>query len=352
MKIRSILLLYSLFLLSAHHGQNLPEPKLKTAFSGRFTIGAQIPTLQNSDVIEWSTGVGTFLSLEPYLKLRWKNSFDVSFGGGLYTYNYSFTAPNLGYAVAYYNLKYEGRISKYFLTPNLPLEYLSVGIGIGGTPHGTDDLSKKEIGFTAKTHSVPRDPLYFSPHIGTYKRNDRWGYSLALQCTIYRSSDPYIYFDIEGKNMKADGSHIGNYIGLNLIIDYDLRRNPKPLKEKFPITPETSYEEREVIAKNELTVKRRKIKIYVWDHGIIDHDTVSIFINDHPIISKQLLTHDKMKVKVRLPQTGNNLTLYAHNEGSVKPNTAAIIIKVGLRKYHYVLNSTLEESEQLKIVYK
>lgn len=58
------------------------------------------------------------------------------------------------------------------------------------------------------------------------------------------------------------------------------------------------------------------------------------------------------KIVVRIDNNQNSLVLHAHNEGTVKPNTAAVVIKTGLKKYQFILNSSLDESEELKIIYK
>lgn len=333
-------------------GQNKIDPKLKTAFSGRLTIGTQMAHLENYGATNWSTAPGLHLGIEPYIKLRWKNSFDLSVGTGAYLNSYNFVNANFAYNIAYYNYKFESRFSKYLEMRKGPFDFISFGLGVGITPHSHEYTSKSTSDFTAITETTNRDPFYFSPHIGTYRREDRFGYSLSLQCTFYRGDEPYIYFDLKSNNSYAQGYQIGNYIGLNLIVDYDLHSKKKSIDIKFPYSEPEDLESRENIVKNELHVKKRTIRIYVWDHGIIDHDTVSILVNDHPVISNELLTFKKKKAKVKLTDVESRITLYAHNEGSVKPNTAAMLIKVGLRKYHYVLNSTLSESEELKIIYE
>jgi len=352
MKHKQFIISFSILLFSAFYSNAQIESRLKVAVSGRFTVGAQMSRVENYGSVDWTTGPGVHLSLEPYLKLRWKNSFDLSFGTGLYFNNFNYYYDQNMYDVYYLAAKYETRFSKYFVLNNGPVDFLSIGCGVGVSPHTNETITRNTSAFTAVTTSYPVDPFYISPHIGTYRRDGRFGYSLSLQYTQYRSKDPYIKVDLSGANASATAEHKGSYIGLNLIVDYDLKINPKPIEVKFPFKAPNDSKEREVVTNNTLKIKKKRIRVIVWDHGMIDHDTVSILLNDHPVLFEYGLNHDKKKIKVRLENKENELTLYAHNEGSVKPNTAAVIIRVGwFRKYNYVLNSTLNSSESLKIIY-
>lgn len=330
------------------------ESKLKLAVSGRFTIGTYFNSLENLSANNWSSGPGLHLSLEPYLKIRWKNSFDWSIGVGGYLNEYTFYERNVNvsYDIAFLNLKYESRISKYFEPKKGPFEYISIGGGIGFTPYSHEVNTRTTYEFTAIAATHPQNPLYFSPHIGTYKRDGRFGYSLSLQYTFYQTSTPYFYVDLTTTQSSAQGSHNGNYLGLNIIVDYDLKKKQQPIEEKYPYELPPSYNDREVSGDQLLEIKSKRIKIFIWDHGMIDNDTVSLVLNDHTILENYGLNHTKKKVVVRIDKPQNKLVLHAHNEGSVKPNTAALIIKVGLKKYRFILNSSLDESEQLNIVYK
>ncbi len=339
-------------LVTCHSGRAQTNANLKAAVSGRFSIGTHMPKWVDGAPATWRTSPGLHLSLEPAFKIRWKNSIDLSIGAGAYLNHYSFYRDDFTYNIDFLSLKYETRLSKYIKLQNGPFEYISVGCGVGVSPFSHEVHTRTVNGYQAVTESRPKDPLFFSPHIGTYKRDGRFGYSLSLQYTFYRGNSPYIYFDLTHPNAQAQATHTGNYIGLNLIIDYDLQKKEKPMEEEFPYELPTDFEERETVSEKTLNVKQRKIKILVWDHGMIDNDTVSLVLNGHTILENYSLNHSKKKVKVTLPKDVNSLTLYAHNEGSVKPNTAAVIVKVGLKKYEYVLNSTLESSEELKIIYQ
>ncbi|CAG5083554.1 hypothetical protein [Parvicella tangerina] len=326
------------------------DSNIKLAVSGKFTIGTHIPKLESVVGPRWTTSPGVHLSLDPHLKLRWKNSFDIGLGAGGYLNHYNFYQGDFSYDIAFLSLKYEARISKYFKIKKGPFEYVSIGCAAGVSPFSHEVNSRTTNDFIAITESRPKNAVYFSPHIGTYKRDGRFGYSLAIQYSFYSDPSPYIYFNLTSATSESQGSHSGNYIGLNLVVDYDLRKKEKPIEEKYPYKVPDDFNERQITSTKTLKVKQRKIKILIWDHGMIDNDTISLMVNGHPVLANYGLNHSKKKVTVKLPADENTLTMYAHNEGSVKPNTAAVIIKVGLRKYRFELNSSMDQSEQLKII--
>ena len=97
--------------------------------------------------------------------------------------------------------------------------------------------------------------------------------------------------------------------------------------------------------------KSRRITIKVWDYGIIDNDTISFTLNDRTVLSNYKITHDKKKVKIKLKPGENRLKMIAHNEGSVKPNSAALEIRSGFRKKSITLNSTMNSTAIINLNY-
>ena len=59
------------------------QARLKLAASGRLTIGALYNSIENNGEEQWRTSIAPVITLEPSIKLRWENSFALSFGGGI-----------------------------------------------------------------------------------------------------------------------------------------------------------------------------------------------------------------------------------------------------------------------------
>jgi len=99
-------------------------------------------------------------------------------------------------------------------------------------------------------------------------------------------------------------------------------------------------------------VKYREIEVIVWDEEVEDGDTISIFLNGQWLLKEYALTNAKKKIKVRIQQgDDNHMILYAHNEGTRPPNTAAIAILDGKNKQHITLNSDLKNCDAINFQY-
>jgi hypothetical protein len=76
-------------------------------------------------------------------------------------------------------------------------------------------------------------------------------------------------------------------------------------------------------------IASRSTTISVWDKGTVDGDIISLIANGQTIISNFTLAGPATKKTVTYDFGANGfnyLVLYAHNEGSLSPNTAAISI--------------------------
>ena len=88
-----------------------------------------------------------------------------------------------------------------------------------------------------------------------------------------------------------------------------------------------------------------EIKIEIYDDGIIDHDTVTVYFNGKAVVYKSMISHDPIRVTLRaLPDRDNDLILYADNLGDIPPNTALMVVHVGDDQYDVRVTSDLEHN--------
>lgn len=107
----------------------------------------------------------------------------------------------------------------------------------------------------------------------------------------------------------------------------------------------------EVLGK--IDVAKRSLKIGVYDHGQIDGDVVSIYVNGKEVISNYTLDgpSNTKYVNVDLEYKGYNyILLYAHNEGSIPPNTCTILIDDGSGVDDFILSSNLQTNGAVDVV--
>lgn len=123
------------------------------------------------------------------------------------------------------------------------------------------------------------------------------------------------------------------------------------IKELVPQPKDIAVEAVKVFEKGALQVKNRKLTISVWDHNTIDGDIISLKLGDEWILTEYELTAQKKTIDYTLIGFGQDLVLYAHNVGMVPPNTASVAVFDGLTTQRISLESNMETSESIKIVF-
>ena len=89
--------------------------------------------------------------------------------------------------------------------------------------------------------------------------------------------------------------------------------------------------------------------IKVWDHGTIDNDVVSIIANGDVIIDQKPCRgpDNPISVNYDFGYNGYNyITLYAHNEGDIPPNTCTISIN----GREFVLEANLQTNGSVDVI--
>lgn len=119
--------------------------------------------------------------------------------------------------------------------------------------------------------------------------------------------------------------------------DKTITGKPKKLKGR-PVKPQSK-----------MVINSQEAKIYLWDYGTFDNDTVSVNINGEWLVEKFPLTKDKAEFSYTFKKGNNFIILYALNLGKVPPNTASIMVHDGKKAQSLELRSTLKKSGMLKV---
>jgi hypothetical protein len=96
--------------------------------------------------------------------------------------------------------------------------------------------------------------------------------------------------------------------------------------------------------------RQRRITLRMWDDAEIDGDTISVLLNNVPVLSAYGLQRRALRVPLDLRRGTNHLVVIAHNEGAVKPNTATCIVRRGRGK-EKLLIKTSHEQNQLVVIH-
>jgi archaellum component FlaF (FlaF/FlaG flagellin family) len=117
------------------------------------------------------------------------------------------------------------------------------------------------------------------------------------------------------------------------------------------IVTEKEFNHRKKDYTKKVEVENTTIQLEVYDNGTIDFDSVSLLLNGKLILPKTMLTHKSVKLTIELDESleFNELGMFAENLGLIPPNTAALIIRDGMKKYEVVLNSDYNKNAIIQI---
>jgi hypothetical protein len=97
------------------------------------------------------------------------------------------------------------------------------------------------------------------------------------------------------------------------------------------------------------------IVVELYDIGVIDNDTISVYHNNQLVVSNGRLTYSPITIKIKCSKTDNHheIIVVAENLGDIPPNTALMIIKSGnIRERHEIpLVSTEQRNAKVIINY-
>ncbi|HZI54462.1 MAG TPA: hypothetical protein VFD56_12185 [Chitinophagaceae bacterium] len=95
-----------------------------------------------------------------------------------------------------------------------------------------------------------------------------------------------------------------------------------------------------------ITTSAKDVYIKIYDNGTIDNDTVSVYIDNKLVISRQRLTDKAITVKINLDEkvTFHELVMVADNLGEIPPNTSLMIVNAGDQQYEVRITSTEQKN--------
>jgi hypothetical protein len=135
---------------------------------------------------------------------------------------------------------------------------------------------------------------------------------------------------------------------------------PDTLKKTVTVSPGKSFstsvppviKNRENEVTRTITVKSNEVALYIYDNGTIDHDTVSVYLDNKLVVSHKMLSLEPIIVKIKLDTTNNyhEVVMVADNLGDIPPNTSLMVVKAGDQQYEVRITST--EQKNAVVVFK
>jgi hypothetical protein len=125
------------------------------------------------------------------------------------------------------------------------------------------------------------------------------------------------------------------------------------LSHRFPtITPRVLLDRSNQLVRS-LTVSTREVVLNIYDDGVIDGDTVSVFLDNKMVINHAMLTERPLVVTIHLDEDNDyhELVMVAENEGTIPPNTSLMIVKVGDKEYKVNISTSMQKNATVTFKY-
>ncbi len=102
-----------------------------------------------------------------------------------------------------------------------------------------------------------------------------------------------------------------------------------------------------------LYTNEKIITVEIYDNGIIDDDTISLYHNNRLAISHGKLSNTPFKLKLDCSEEKRHeLIMVAENLGEIPPNTALMVITAGKKRYEIFLTSNEERNAKVVVEYR
>lgn len=98
----------------------------------------------------------------------------------------------------------------------------------------------------------------------------------------------------------------------------------------------------------------KSITLSLYDNGIVDDDSVSIFFNGRLLRMHQRVSEKPIVLNIELDERvkRNEIVLFAENTGTISPNTALVVVAAGNKRYEFFPKASLDTNAVLVFEYK
>lgn len=121
---------------------------------------------------------------------------------------------------------------------------------------------------------------------------------------------------------------------------------------KPPLPPKLTERKNELV--REIFVDTGMVRLDFYDNGQIDGDTISVFLNEYPVVNFQLLTVKPVTTsfKIDLRHLQQEVVMVGENLGTIPPNTALMIVTAGDKRYQLYLTSDEKKNAMVRFIYQ
>lgn len=102
-----------------------------------------------------------------------------------------------------------------------------------------------------------------------------------------------------------------------------------------------------------LIINTEQVIVKLYDNGEIDDDTISVYLDNQLILSKQRLTTSPLTINLKMDESHpeHELVMVAENLGRIPPNTSLMVVQAGDNRYEVRITSTEQKNAVVRFRY-
>ncbi len=131
---------------------------------------------------------------------------------------------------------------------------------------------------------------------------------------------------------------------------------PKPVEVQSLPVPEYIVREkltRESKLMRTIYTSTDSIKLFIYDNGEVDGDTVTVFFDDKVVLDRARISEKARVLTLPVSRTGvHSIDLFANNLGSIPPNTALLVIHAGKERYELHASYDFKTNARILVRFK
>ncbi len=145
-----------------------------------------------------------------------------------------------------------------------------------------------------------------------------------------------------------------NVAPLEKMMPEKIKETAKKQVEKLPEISDIRFEKRSSEVLKTIEIEGEDFKVDLYDNGVVDGDSISLFYNGALILSHKRLSEKPISLTLdaTTDRAINELIMYAENLGTYPPNTALMVVNDGEKRYEVRISSDLKKSGTIRFIHK
>ena len=167
------------------------------------------------------------------------------------------------------------------------------------------------------------------------------------QIAVSEQKKPVAQPVVEKKNSQPMSDKAGEQSVINTVSITPATQNKESVEKAKELPKIVAERKNETI--QSLYFKNDSLVLALYDNGIVDGDTVSVFMNGENIISRQKLKEAATKKTIYISPNMDSvqLVLFAENLGSIPPNTGLLTVRDGDDVYQVRFSADLQKNASI-----